>query len=137
MNVHVVYDPKTGVIRSRRTGFGLPPEGPVPYGEGLHILHVDAHPNLHRIEDGKVVDIAKDVLDKAADEKLWMAFKRKRAHILTHNEFRLMPHYPTPDLEREELLGKYQQSRDIPNHTEDPTEAMAMLDQIWSTKDVE
>lgn len=69
--------------------------------------------------------------ENAKNAAKWGEFNRLRAQILSENEFKLFDHYPSPISEKIALNALFQQSRDIPETTTDPIEAMVMLNEIW------
>lgn len=77
----------------------------------------------------------KDMLDEERAKK-WGQFRLRRAAVLDRHQYQLSPSYPMDPIKRAKLNAMYEQSRDIPEKTNDPDEAMQMLDQIWSAWDI-
>jgi hypothetical protein len=99
-------------------------------GQELIARHVD--PETHRLSKSRAV-IKLPRAEKKAQKtwELWRQFRRLRKFILDENQFRLSSSHPSSEEERQELTGKFQQSREIPQNFTDPEQAIAVLKRLW------
>lgn len=134
---YIVYNDETGEIVSVANGPNtqLIPEGPAPYMPGHSILHGTADIDNERVEHGKVVPLGKQMKHKKIRSAAWFTFRKMRRKKLEATDVKMNRDYPLSEAEEAALRKKRQESRDIPNKTDNPYQAIEMLNAIWDDTD--
>jgi hypothetical protein len=136
MKSYVIFEEATGRVISAATCPGrafMPAEGPLPDAPGRAVKHGACCPTNERVENGRFVPVGLQEKRLRTHRIAWGAFRLARERMLTSKDYLLAAHYPLSATQRAHLLDQFQRTRDIPQQTNDPDEAMALLDQIWST----
>lgn len=112
----------------------LPPEGPMPDGSGLSVIHGRVDPNIGMVVDSIPTRISDEELIEMDRKDMWFKARQKRHQKLVETDFKMTGDYPLTAAEKRKLKRQRQQSRDITKATKDPREALRLLDEIWNTE---
>lgn len=139
MTQYGIYRHSTGeLISSVEAPAGqIPPEG--QWEGDIWIIHGACDPNRHRVvrpRNSKKPKLAGKTRRQRRDadfDRRWFDFRAARDLHLQATDKMLAEDFPISAGERERLKERRRASRDIPQTTEDPEEAMSLLNSIWSS----
>lgn len=112
----------------------LPPEGPLYEGSKFAVIHGKHCRQTGIVIDGEISRISDEEAVAIDRADMWFQVRKLKKYWLDATQFKVGGDYPLTDEESRKLKRQRQQTREITKATDDPREALRILNKIWSNE---
>lgn len=128
------YEIATGLVRfnNQCPEDQLPPEGPLYEGSEFAVIHGKHCRHTGIVIDGKISRISDEEAVAIDRDHMWFQVRRLKKHWLDATQFKVGGDYPLTKEEKRKLKRQRKRTREITKATDDPREALRILNKVWS-----